>query len=86
MAHCRRRRIAGRFQDQEPSPFVAELPEHLIEVTESPTLFDTGRTQGVPSFFGRSQAPPAPPKVGSGKGRRVRHPSLGDGVIHGDGR
>ena len=27
---CRRRRIAGRFQDQEESPFLAEIPERFL--------------------------------------------------------
>ncbi|MEE2778332.1 MAG: UvrD-helicase domain-containing protein [Acidobacteriota bacterium] len=83
LAHCRRRRIAGRFQDQEPSPFLAEIPEELIDVTESPTLFDTGRTQGVSSFFGRSPAQAQKPEKSSGRGRRVRHPSLGEGTVLG---
>jgi DNA helicase-2/ATP-dependent DNA helicase PcrA len=84
---CRRRRVAGRYQDQPPSPFLEELPEHLLDVVQSPSLFDSGRSSGVSSFFGgrsSSGAPSPPPASGGvGKGRRVRHPTLGDGVVLG---
>ncbi len=53
LSACRRRRVAGRFQDQQPSPFLDEIPEHLLRSEDSPSLFDSGRTQGVSSFFGR---------------------------------
>lgn len=36
---CRRRRIAGFYQDQLESPFLGEIPEELIQLTESPSLF-----------------------------------------------
>ncbi len=36
---CRRRRIAGRYQDQQESPFVAEIPTKHLELEESPQLF-----------------------------------------------
>jgi DNA helicase-2/ATP-dependent DNA helicase PcrA len=124
---CRRRRIAGRYQDQSESPFLQELPDHLIETKHSPELYysnerhDT-RTQGIYSFFNQSQGgrPPAQPPTTSSttyggrppgspmpgrpvpgapagrqvvpdpdavprrpikRGSRVRHPTLGNGVI-----
>jgi DNA helicase-2/ATP-dependent DNA helicase PcrA len=53
---CRRRRIAGRYQDQAQSPFLAELPAELLEVSQSPALFDSprldARARGIYSFFG----------------------------------
>jgi DNA helicase-2/ATP-dependent DNA helicase PcrA len=115
---CRRRRIAGRYQDQMESPFLAELPDELLDVHASPDLFypertDT-RTQSIFSYFGggsgraaaprttpsRSAAPlpssgyglpptrqvvPEPeyasPRRAIRRGSRVRHPTLGTGVV-----
>jgi DNA helicase-2/ATP-dependent DNA helicase PcrA len=83
LSACRRRRVAGRFQDQLESPFLADLPPALVEVDESPTLFSTDRVRGVDQFFGRaardyvSATAPAGPR----KGRRVRHPTLGTGIV-----
>ena len=81
---CRRRRIAGRYQDQEQSRFIAEIPEESLTVTDSPDLFANMRTRGAYSFFGRSE--PGRGIKGSSsepaaRGRRVRHPTLGDGVV-----
>src|SRR6185295_7079273 len=119
LSSCRRRRIAGRYQDQAESPFLVELPDQLLDVHVSPDLFDRSRpdprTQSVYSFFGSGQgrpaaAPsmppraPAPASQPSGFGRppqrqvvpepesaaprrairrgsRVRHPTLGNGVV-----
>jgi DNA helicase-2/ATP-dependent DNA helicase PcrA len=52
---CRRRRIAGRYQDQIESPFLAELPAELLEPRESPAWraaerYDP-RTQAITDFF-----------------------------------
>ena len=66
---CRRRRIAGRYQDQLQSPFLREIPERLLEVTASPMLLEEERwrgrderTEGVYTFFNRERsAPPARP-------------------------
>jgi len=87
LSACRRRRIAGRYQDQLESPFLGEVPEDLLAVTESPTLFSSARTRGIDDFFGRAAAGAAAayeepagrrlPKRGS----RVRHATLGQGVI-----
>jgi DNA helicase-2/ATP-dependent DNA helicase PcrA len=125
---CRRRRIAGRYQDQAESPFLAELPDQLLNVSQSPDLYLSDRVdqraQGVYSFFGGGGRPgaspaapsapspqkapfrpapapssppasygrpaPAPPRPSatSGppqraikRGSRVRHPTLGPGVV-----
>ena len=127
---CRRRRIAGRYQDQNESPFLLELPGHLVEVKLSPELTYGGerydaRAQGVYSFFNQGQgparspapaaAPPGRPPAAGGstwgrpappsrplpggrqlvpdpdavavprrpvkRGSRVRHPTLGNGVV-----
>jgi DNA helicase II / ATP-dependent DNA helicase PcrA len=126
---CRRRRIAGRYQDQMESPFLAELPSELLNATASPDLFYSERpdprAQGVYSFFnqGRPASAPSPapppsrpaasfpqprqPPAGFGRpavaspggrqvvpdpehtaprrairrGSRVRHPTLGSGVV-----
>ncbi len=130
---CRRRRIAGRYQDQTESPFLSEIPDKLLTITRSAGLYDyarpTQRAQDVYSFFGRERpagsggesaargagerdpsltpslfSPPArraPGSAGSGgslgttfsdedppaprravkRGSRVRHPTLGQGVV-----
>ncbi|HLE84218.1 MAG TPA: UvrD-helicase domain-containing protein [Thermoanaerobaculia bacterium] len=91
---CRRRRIAGRYQDQLESPFLRELPEGLLTVTESPSLFHrepaapADRLGGVYSFFGREEPRPAAGSTAAGgaprairKGSRVDHPVLGEGVV-----
>jgi DNA helicase-2/ATP-dependent DNA helicase PcrA len=120
---CRRRRIAGRYQDQAESPFLEELPDQLLEIKYSPNLYAqerySERAQDVYSFFGggrptaapaavppRPAAPPsrpssfgrpAPPPQGRHvvpepqevvaprrplkRGSRVRHPTLGPGVV-----
>ncbi len=89
---CRRRRIAGRYQDQTESRFLSEIPEHLLAVSQSPTLFDPREREAVYSFLGRdrrwSEQPGGDPggeAAGEGrapaKGQRVRHATLGQGVI-----
>ncbi|MFQ5349818.1 MAG: ATP-dependent helicase [Thermoanaerobaculia bacterium] len=84
---CRRRRIAGRYQDQEESPFIQEIPADGLVVHESPELFHGRRTRGVYDFFGRGRSRPAPSfeaESSAGalrRGGRVRHPTLGDGVV-----
>ncbi|MGH7337536.1 MAG: ATP-dependent helicase, partial [Myxococcota bacterium] len=84
LSACRRRRIAGRYQDQRESPFLSEVPAELVEVEESPTLYAHERARGIDQFFGRAErasyAPEAPAK-GPRRGARVRHPTLGPGVV-----
>ena len=82
-----RRRIAGRYQDQEPSRFLDEIPPECVETTNSPELFVDSRGDGVRRFFGRPRPTgPFADEVSQvenevGRGRRVRHPVLGDGVV-----
>ncbi|MDX1503245.1 MAG: 3'-5' exonuclease [Thermoanaerobaculia bacterium] len=99
---CRRRRIAGRYQDQDESPFLAEIPRDHVVVHRSPELFaQRPGAAAAAGFFGRQPARREPFRApletvtgdgGSlGKGSRVRHPTLGDGVVlategAGDGR
>ena len=52
LSGCRRRMIAGTFQDQEPSPFLIDVPEELVEAARSPEIHAGPRTAGVRSFFG----------------------------------
>ncbi|HEV8629289.1 MAG TPA: UvrD-helicase domain-containing protein [Thermoanaerobaculia bacterium] len=52
---CRRRRVAGRWQDQLESRFLAEVPERLVDVENSPERFVDERAWGVYSFFGKPE-------------------------------
>lgn len=82
---CRRRRIAGRYQDREESPFLLEVPTEKLQITASPQLFYDQSTRGAYSFFGRDM--PAGSEefeeaaTGVQRGCRVRHPKLGEGVV-----
>ncbi len=117
---CRRRRIAGRYQDQMESPFLSELPDQLVDVQQSPSLFVSERfdqrASSVYSFFGQDRGgarpasqpsaaipqrpapaprpttpgfrertvvpdPAAAPRRAIRRGSRVRHPTLGQGVV-----
>ncbi len=68
LTSCRRRRIAGRYQDQLESAFLGELPEELLIVTRSPELFGNERfspqfspqNAGIYSFFGQAPAAGGP--------------------------
>ncbi len=59
LSTCRRRRIAGRYQDQMASPFLNEIPGELVNVTQGPTYYGwerpSERAQDVYSFFGRER-------------------------------
>jgi DNA helicase-2/ATP-dependent DNA helicase PcrA len=106
---CRRRRIAGRYQDQDESPFLAELPAELIDVSQSPTLFADSRfdarAQGIYSFFGggpggagggsagagtsaaaRSTGSMSSGASGAGGQRRLPMPASSYGTGYGTGR
>jgi DNA helicase-2/ATP-dependent DNA helicase PcrA len=88
LSTCRRRRVAGRYQDQLPSMLLEEIPERLLEISESPSLYSTERTRPIDSFFGRERGEgvrspldePAAPRAPR-RGSRVRHPTLGHGVV-----
>ncbi len=93
---CRRRRVAGRYKDQLESPFLDEVPEKYLVVHRSPELF-SGRSRGAASYFrssggrkrfARAGADPQARRASErlrrqtyGRGRKVRHASLGDGVV-----
>jgi DNA helicase-2/ATP-dependent DNA helicase PcrA len=96
LSACRRRRIAGAYQDQRESPLLEEVPEKLLDVSESPRLYASERTRGIDEFYGRT--PPVKPlpatpgasarsgaftpaAAGPRRGSRVRHPTLGQGVV-----
>jgi DNA helicase-2/ATP-dependent DNA helicase PcrA len=87
---CRRRRIAGRWQDRLPSQFLAELPAGLLDVQDSPELFAPERgAEGAYAFFGRRPLPGVRAADGAEadagadvrRGSRVRHPTLGVGTV-----
>ncbi len=75
---CRRRRIAGRYQDQMESPFLQELPDNLLDVHHSPDLFlgdrPSERAQSIYSFFGQAAPPRAAPPQQSTYGRPAPPP------------
>jgi len=81
LTSCRRRRIAGRYQDQIPSPFLEEIPAHLMTVSESPSLFHRGpaadnqRLGGVYSFFGSDSSAGASRSSGSASSAARSAPS-----------
>ena len=59
---CARRQVAGRYQDQEESRFVGEIPDRCLDEEQSPQLFsrpaprrDT-TSDNVFSFFGQSSS------------------------------
>ncbi len=63
---------------------LAEVPENLLEVTASPRIYQTERTRPIEEFYRPARRPCRPagrrprcPKRGS----RVRHPTLGQGVV-----
>ncbi|MCG8457365.1 MAG: UvrD-helicase domain-containing protein [Holophagales bacterium] len=50
---CRRRRIAGQYQDQEESRFLSEIPDRFLVAEQSPELFaEPPRYDRAPSFGG----------------------------------
>ena len=53
---CRRRMVAGAFQDQQPSPFLIDVPQNLVETARSPDIHAGPRTAGVRSFFGAGRS------------------------------
>jgi len=82
---ARRRRIAGRYQERAESRFVAEIPQEMVQTSESSRLFHDERSRSVLSFFDREPAAGLPtPEKGSGslrRGQRVRHGTLGEGIV-----
>ena len=67
-----------------------ELPDELVTVTKSPHLFRSPQARGVRPFFGQPDTELSDPDVSAEfgelvvrRGARVRHPSLGEGVVMG---
>jgi hypothetical protein len=70
---------------------VAEIPGDVLEISQSSELFADRRTAGVYRFFDRdvSHVPTLAPEVVRAahgddavrRGSRVRHPTLGEGVV-----
>ncbi len=89
LTSSRRRRVAGRYQNQEPSPFLSEIPDRLLDVVESPIHLHDPRVAGVERFFGAPlptghrvlSDEEAGERGGVQRGRRVRHGTLGTGVV-----
>ncbi len=92
LSTCRRRRVAGYYQDQVESPFLSEVPQELLDSQASPSLFADARVSGVYSFFGERSQSAARPATGPTarttsldvewkRGTRVRHPTLGQGTV-----
>jgi DNA helicase-2/ATP-dependent DNA helicase PcrA len=82
LTYCRRRRIAGRYQDQMESPFLAEIPERFLELQRSRELWAEHRpldrrAASVLEFFGGG---------GAGGGNAAGQASWGGGGAGGSGR
>ncbi len=80
---CRRRRIAGQYQDQDPSRFLAEIPEQHLRVEESPELFARERpswNRSRPSYSSGRPSPsrPRPAASSRGVGPPAKEPSHAD--------
>jgi DNA helicase-2/ATP-dependent DNA helicase PcrA len=60
LSTCRRRRIAGRFQDQQESRFLGELPSEALRV-EGGAPYEPGQPTGVYEYFGRPRPAAAAP-------------------------
>ncbi len=56
IGHCLRRRIAGRYQDQLPSPFIGEIPDHLVEVSRGADVYSARPYGGYPGSASRPSA------------------------------
>ena len=72
LSGCRRRMVAGMFQDQQPSPFLIDVPDELVETAQSPDIYAGPRTAGVRTFFGADRSAggtyrPAPPSGVKGR-------------------
>jgi DNA helicase II / ATP-dependent DNA helicase PcrA len=55
---CQRRRVAGRYQDQRPSPFLAELPAELLEIEDGGLAAPDPVSSGIYGYFDRSAPTP----------------------------
>ncbi len=58
LSTCLRRRVAGRYQDQDESPFLEEIPEHLVKANRPAWSAVDSTSRAVFSFFGSSPNAP----------------------------
>jgi DNA helicase-2/ATP-dependent DNA helicase PcrA len=59
LTSCQRRRVAGRYQDQLPSPFFQELPAELLEVEDGTYASVDPNASGVYAYFERGPRAPS---------------------------
>ena len=75
LSYAEVRRRHGQEHRNRPSRFVAEIPAELLEeVRPQPNI-------SLPVRMGGQAEPQADPAPGPGLGRRVAHPSFGEGVV-----
>jgi len=79
LTHADRRLVYGRVQLRNPSRFLEELPREAIEETFAAPGRRTFADDGGPTIFRREPEPEAARPLSRGK--RVRHPRYGYGVI-----
>jgi DNA helicase-2/ATP-dependent DNA helicase PcrA len=75
LTYAEQRRMYGVDSYGQPSRFLSELPEELIE--EVRPRIQVSR----PSFVARSKSAPETPVPGMRMGARVRHSKFGDGIV-----
>ncbi len=75
LSGCRRRMVAGVFKDRQPSPFLIDVPEELVETAQSPDIYAGPRTAGVRSFFGADRSVGVPYRPAPPRGAKRRPPS-----------
>lgn len=86
LSHTHRRRVAGRYQDRKPSPFLLEIPARTLDESGNAKAPLSGAGRGVHRFFSQgpssgSREPSATPRDSLEHGQRIRHPTLGYGRI-----
>ncbi len=70
---CRRRRVAGQYQDQDPSRFLDEIPERFLQIEESPELFARDRPSwGRQRYGNRGRGRPARQRAGAPRPNAAR--------------
>ncbi len=74
---CRRRRIAGRYQDQIESPFLAEVPEKYLDIEVSQSRLMDERSREVYRFFRQPGAASGAPGPASGSAADYPRPPGG---------
>ena len=83
ISHAEQRRMHGTDSFAQPSRFISEIPEELVEEIR-PRMSVTRPVHTVSQARGRSRGGVAPgSELGIRLGQRVRHVKFGDGVILG---